>query len=254
MDFISRTEWHARPPKRSFSRLRSSRVVGIVVHHSGVVNPPDGVAAVRAYERYHMDTRGWNAIAYNWLVDERGVIYEGRGPGIVSGATKHYNFKTESICYTGYGGKKPPEVALISITEVIEDIQGRYGGSLWLKGHQDLAATSCPGSELYAWLKNGCVIYEGNPSTIDFEGIARYLRAMGAGLDDAPLSRRRRSRGQLVQLVQSRLKDRGHDPGGIDGVFGAKTKTAVKSFQRSLGFLRPDGVVGPLTWDALFLL
>jgi hypothetical protein len=201
-----------------------------------------------------MDTRGWNAIAYNWLVDERGVIYEGRGPGIVSGATKHYNFKTESICYTGYGGKKPPEVALISITEVIEDIQGRYGGSLWLKGHQDLAATSCPGSELYAWLKNGCVIYEGNPSTIDFEGIARYLRAMGAGLDDAPLSRRRRSRGQLVQLVQSRLKDRGHDPGGIDGVFGAKTKTAVKSFQRSLGFLRPDGVVGPLTWDALFLL
>jgi hypothetical protein len=201
-----------------------------------------------------MDTRGWNAIAYNWLVDERGVIYEGRGPGIVSGATKHYNFKTESICYTGYGGKKLPEVALISITEVIEDIQARYGGRLWLKGHQDLAATSCPGSELYAWLKNGCVIYEGNPSTIDFEGIARYLRAMGAGLDDAPLSRRRRSRGQLVQLTQSRLKDRGHDPGGIDGVFGAKTKAAVKSFQRSLGFLRPDGVVDGSTWDALFLL
>jgi hypothetical protein len=123
-----------------------------------------------------------------------------------------------------------------------------------LKGHQDLAATSCPGSELYAWLKNGCVVYEGNPSGIDFEGIARYLRDLGNGLDDTPLSRRRRSRGQLVQLAQSRLKDRGHDPGGIDGVFGPKTKAAVKSFQQSLGFLRPNGVVDGSTWDALFLL
>ena len=104
MDYISRHTWGARPTRKPFSRLRSSRVVGIVLHHSGVSSPPEGVDAVKSYERYHMDTRGWNAIAYNWLVDERGVIYEGRGPGIVSGATKHYNFKTESICFTGYGG------------------------------------------------------------------------------------------------------------------------------------------------------
>ena len=201
-----------------------------------------------------MDTRGWNAIAYNWLVDERGVIYEGRGPGIVSGATKHNNFKTESICYTGYGGRKVPEVALVGITEVIEDIQGRYGGRLWLKGHQDLASTTCPGSELYAWLKNGCVVYQGNPSSIDFEGIARYIRDLGKGLDNIPLSRARRSRGQMVQLLQGRLRDRGHDPGGIDGVFGSRTKSAVKSFQRAVGFLRPNGVVDQTTWDALFLL
>jgi len=57
-----------------------------------------------------------------------------------------------------------------------------------------------------------------------------------------------------VQLVQSRLNDRGHDPGGIDGVFGPRTKAAVKDFQRSLFFLHPNGVVDRSTWDALFLL
>ncbi|SVB73089.1 uncharacterized protein METZ01_LOCUS225943, partial [marine metagenome] len=72
--------------------------------------------------------------------------------------------------------------------------------------------------------------------------------------DNIPLSRARRSRGQLVQLAQSRLKDRGHDPGGIDGVFGRRTKAAVKSFQRSLGLLRPSGAIDGSTWDALFLL
>ena len=116
-------------------------MVGIVVHHSGVPNPPDGVAAIRAFERYHMETRGWNAIAYNWLVDERGVIYEGRGPGIVSGATKHYNFKTESICYSGFGGSEVPEVALVSISEVIE------GASRF-------------GSDSVSWLRVVCVVAE----------------------------------------------------------------------------------------------
>ncbi|MDP6513629.1 MAG: N-acetylmuramoyl-L-alanine amidase [SAR202 cluster bacterium] len=254
MDFISRDDWHARPPKRPFTRLRSSRVVGIVVHHSGVVDPPQGVTAVRAYERYHMDTRGWNAVAYNWLVDENGVIYEGRGSGIVSGATKHYNFKTESICYTGFGGKKIPEPALIGISEVIADIQSRYGGKLWLKGHKDLSSTACPGTELHAWLVNGCVLYAGNPSTIDFEGIARFFRELGVVLDAKPLSRLRRSRGEMVRWVQARLRDKGYDPGPVDGVFGAKTRLAVKDFQTNLGILRKTGAVDRSTWDALFLL
>jgi peptidoglycan hydrolase-like protein with peptidoglycan-binding domain len=37
----------------------------------------------------------------------------------------------------------------------------------------------------------------------------------------------------------------------IDGIFGAKTTTAVKTFQ-SLKFLTEDGVVGNKTWRALY--
>jgi peptidoglycan hydrolase-like protein with peptidoglycan-binding domain len=40
------------------------------------------------------------------------------------------------------------------------------------------------------------------------------------------------------------------DFSGIDGNFGPKTQHAVKSFQEGNN-LRPDGVVGPVTWNAL---
>ena len=36
-----------------------------------------------------------------------------------------------------------------------------------------------------------------------------------------------------VRDLQAALKALGHDPGPIDGVFGAKTESAVKAFQKS---------------------
>ncbi len=36
----------------------------------------------------------------------------------------------------------------------------------------------------------------------------------------------------------------------VDGIFGPKTATAVRSFQQALG-ITVDGIVGPLTWRAL---
>lgn len=38
-----------------------------------------------------------------------------------------------------------------------------------------------------------------------------------------------------VKAVQQALKDKGHDPGPVDGVMGAKTKAALKDFQKAQG-------------------
>jgi len=51
-----------------------------------------------------------------------------------------------------------------------------------------------------------------------------------------------------LQRVLARMK--GLLPSDVDGVFGAKTDQAVKSFQQSVG-LAADGVVGPITWGKL---
>jgi peptidoglycan hydrolase-like protein with peptidoglycan-binding domain len=58
------------------------------------------------------------------------------------------------------------------------------------------------------------------------------------------------STGELVKAAQCLLTAAGHDAGTPDGVFGANTATAARSFQSSKG-LTADGVVGPRTWTAL---
>ncbi len=50
-----------------------------------------------------------------------------------------------------------------------------------------------------------------------------------------------------VRDLQAALKALGHDPGPIDGVFGARTESAVKAFQQARE-IPVDGIVGRVTW------
>ncbi|HZU87180.1 MAG TPA: SUMF1/EgtB/PvdO family nonheme iron enzyme [Anaerolineaceae bacterium] len=57
--------------------------------------------------------------------------------------------------------------------------------------------------------------------------------------------------GEDVFALQARLVELGYTLGAMDGVFGAKTDGAVRSFQK-LNALAVDGWVGPKTWAVLF--
>ena len=58
------------------------------------------------------------------------------------------------------------------------------------------------------------------------------------------------STGTAVKTLQTVLNQLGFSVGIVDGVFGPKTLSAVKAFQKSRK-LTVDGIVGPQTWSAL---
>ena len=58
---------------------------------------------------------------------------------------------------------------------------------------------------------------------------------------------KRGSSDPVMRDLQQALKALGHDPGAIDGVFGAGTESAVKAFQQARE-IPVDGVVGRVTW------
>jgi 3D (Asp-Asp-Asp) domain-containing protein len=58
-------------------------------------------------------------------------------------------------------------------------------------------------------------------------------------------------RGYEVAELQNRLQELGYSIGRIDGVFGSKTESGVKKLQADRGLLT-DGIVGKLTWKALY--
>ena len=160
MDIISRAGWNARDPRN----IRFTVAEEIFLHHSvgapGFDRDFDGDMGddyMRAMQNYHMDSKGWDDIAYNFAIDPDGLeVYEGRGWGVRPGAQKSYNANTWAVVIMGNFSKREPSEALLRrIAELV-----RFGQSLGhlpeaaLQGHQDAPAqsTTCPGVLLYTQL------------------------------------------------------------------------------------------------------
>lgn len=184
-----RSSWATnRPPK---GPLKSEDVRFLLVHHSASRNghtSADAPAILRSFYDFHTGPeKGWNDIAYNFLIDAEGGIWEGRSgslDGPVAGdATGGNQGFSQQVCLIGdYNAVQPSSAAKQSLALLLAWLADRYkidtspgatvsfvsrGSNRWpsgasvttptITGHRTMSQTTCPGDNLYAYVTGALV-------------------------------------------------------------------------------------------------
>lgn len=165
----TRAEWGADESIRKGEPQEGS-VRGAVVHHTAGTNDysrSDVPKILRGIYSYHVQTRGWNDIGYNVLIDKWGRIWEGRAGGldkaIVGAHAYGVNDETFGISALGDYDVTAPSDAMVGHIERfiawklgvhhVDPTQRGTIGGIWrptVLGHRNVNQTACPGRYLYA--------------------------------------------------------------------------------------------------------
>ena len=130
------------PRKGNFTRRSTTDEV--ILHHAEASN-----ATVWDINQWPLDN-GWVGIGYHYYIRKDGSIYRGRPEWAVGAHATGHNDRSIGICCEGaYMTETMPAAQLASLKALLRDIMGRYG-TLALKRHRDVNATSCPGDN-FPW-------------------------------------------------------------------------------------------------------
>ena len=144
---VSRDSWGARTPKE-VEHVTWTAGTPIRVHHTvndDISNTLDAEkAAMRAIQNYHMNTKGWNDIAYNYVIFKSGRVYVGRGRNVVGAHTKDHNDDC-GIAFYGDYTKTTMTYKQVQAFRAIKSKLGLTGKNI---PHSATFNTSCPSKEI----------------------------------------------------------------------------------------------------------
>lgn len=161
---VGRDTWGAPRP---CSSPGYATVTHLVVHHSAGVNTSSNWAqVVLGIWDFHVNTRLYCDVAYNYLIDPNGVLYEGRSGGnnVIGAHFCSTNTGTMGVCLLGNFQEVEPTDAMLNtlanllawkscnsnIDPLTKSIHARSALDLnHVCGHRDGCATECPGTNVY---------------------------------------------------------------------------------------------------------
>ncbi|QAY63409.1 DUF4214 domain-containing protein [Xylanimonas allomyrinae] len=208
---VTRAQWGAAPP--TCSMPNAARLVGGVVHHTAGSNNYATQAAamtqIRNDQAYHIKTRGWCDLGYNFVVDKWGNIYEGRAgsmdAAVIGVHAGGFNTGTVGVSVLGtFSTVAMPQEAVYAVGRILgwklglagvnpagsisyttgggENSRYPAGSTVNLRtifGHRDVAYTECPGNVGYTQLEAIRAVAAANlGSTVSPEEAAALVRAL----------------------------------------------------------------------------
>jgi hypothetical protein len=173
----SRASWGADPPKCISAMGAAWRAT---VHHTaGPTNDEMSVPArLRQIQDFHIFSRGWCDIGYNYLVSRDGRVWTGRGIDRLGAHAANANSGNVGVSFIGtYTSTPATEAQLCAAGELFAWIhQEEPAVSLDrtdVKGHRQHGGTTCPGDKLYGQIngilsrakQGGCKAPPPNPES-----------------------------------------------------------------------------------------
>jgi N-acetyl-anhydromuramyl-L-alanine amidase AmpD len=217
----------------------------VFLHCSASDNPAhDDVEVMRDW---HVNGNGWSDVGYHFFVKKDGTVQAGRPLSRTPAAQARHNAGTIAICCHGLAEEKFTQTQYEAVIALCKEIDEAYAHEITFHGHREVSAKSCPVFPYKTVLgldENGAMRFTPNPNP----GSGTPRTVVSTTATELPILRIT-ARGASVRVLQQRLNAKGQNV-TVDGIFGQQTLAAVKDFQRAEG-LGVDGIVGPVTWDAL---
>ena len=176
------------PPAGPMTPEEPGDVRFLLVHHSASPNdysPDQSLRYLRSFYHYHTsDEKGWPDIAYNFLVDRQGQIFEGRQGSIESPVRGDATGGSQGFallaCFIGdHRAVAPTEAAQSAMVALLAWLANGYdidpslgattefvsrGSNLHpegtvvvtptITGHRTMSRTTCPGDQAFALVKH----------------------------------------------------------------------------------------------------
>ncbi|XP_076649793.1 peptidoglycan-recognition protein LC [Halictus rubicundus] len=152
--FIERNEWGAQPPSEPLTKMKLPVPYVIISHTAteGCTMQSECTFRVRFAQSFHIESRHWSDIAYNFLAGGDGYVYVGRNWDYMGAHAFGFNNISIGISFIGtFNTVKPNKRQLHAVQKLIDlgVKTKKIATNYKLLAHRQVSGTLSPGDALY---------------------------------------------------------------------------------------------------------